>query len=128
MVGFLACPVCVFFFSSRRRHTRFKCDWSSDVCSSDLVAAWRASGITTPLFCKTSCGVAYAHAAPDYNGHWGVREICDIFPTAQQQRCAADHRQPAPADMDRVLAHLRYTTPYLIAYAHVWTNGLGEQR
>src|SRR5205085_7904820 len=24
------------FFSSRRRHTRFDCDWSSDVCSSDL--------------------------------------------------------------------------------------------
>src|SRR5256886_7357900 len=28
-----------FFFSSRRRHTRFDCDWSSDVCSSDLNAA-----------------------------------------------------------------------------------------
>src|SRR5882762_11180536 len=28
--------MCYFFFSSRRRHTRFKCDWSSDVCSSDL--------------------------------------------------------------------------------------------
>src|SRR2546430_16449199 len=28
-----------FFFSSRRRHTRFDCDWSSDVCSSDLEAA-----------------------------------------------------------------------------------------
>src|SRR5207249_9757013 len=27
-----------FFFSSRRRHTRSKRDWSSDVCSSDLVA------------------------------------------------------------------------------------------
>src|SRR2546430_4201381 len=27
-----------FFFSSRRRHTRFDCDWSSDVCSSDLYA------------------------------------------------------------------------------------------
>src|SRR2546430_2630886 len=25
----------IFFFSSRRRHTRFDCDWSSDVCSSD---------------------------------------------------------------------------------------------
>src|SRR5689334_23373350 len=24
-----------FFFSSRRRHTRWNCDWSSDVCSSD---------------------------------------------------------------------------------------------
>src|SRR5689334_4407364 len=28
--------MCVFFFSSRRRHTRWNCDWSSDVCSSDL--------------------------------------------------------------------------------------------
>src|SRR5256885_2967861 len=27
-----------FFFSSRRRHTRLQGDWSSDVCSSDLVA------------------------------------------------------------------------------------------
>src|SRR5438309_997711 len=26
----------LFFFSSRRRHTRWNCDWSSDVCSSDL--------------------------------------------------------------------------------------------
>src|SRR2546430_12181027 len=26
----------IFLFSSRRRHTRFDCDWSSDVCSSDL--------------------------------------------------------------------------------------------
>src|SRR2546430_11089182 len=31
-----ALPVLYFFFSSRRRHTRFDCDWSSDVCSSDL--------------------------------------------------------------------------------------------
>src|SRR5207237_3024125 len=30
------CVCSFFFFSSRRRHTRFKCDWSSDVCSSDL--------------------------------------------------------------------------------------------
>src|SRR2546421_3664683 len=29
----------VFFFSSRRRHTRSDRDWSSDVCSSDLVGA-----------------------------------------------------------------------------------------
>src|SRR3990167_10129314 len=28
-----------YFFSSRRRHTRFDCDWSSDVCSSDLARA-----------------------------------------------------------------------------------------
>src|SRR6266481_7919883 len=35
--------MCVFFFSSRRRHTRWNCDWSSDVCSSDLGAAHDAA-------------------------------------------------------------------------------------
>src|SRR5690606_39372111 len=35
----------VFFFSSRRRHTRFSRDWSSDVCSSDLVVL-QVLGIT----------------------------------------------------------------------------------
>src|SRR3712207_7819626 len=30
----------MFFFSSRRRHTRYWRDWSSDVCSSDLFAEW----------------------------------------------------------------------------------------
>src|SRR3989475_8533762 len=43
----------IFFFSSRRRHTRFDCDWSSDVCSSDLVAVTgtvsaRPAGMTNP--------------------------------------------------------------------------------
>src|SRR5690242_3956449 len=33
-IGFVI--VFFFFFSSRRRHTRLTCDWSSDVCSSDL--------------------------------------------------------------------------------------------
>src|SRR5437762_10707922 len=38
MLGFL------FFFSSRRRHTRYIGDWSSDVCSSDLLEALNAGG------------------------------------------------------------------------------------
>src|SRR2546430_4535792 len=37
---------CFFFFSSRRRHTRFDCDWSSDVCSSDLAEAAEALKLT----------------------------------------------------------------------------------
>src|SRR2546430_10916537 len=37
-----------FFFSSRRRHTRFDCDWSSDVCSSDL-GGTHLSGFRTAL-------------------------------------------------------------------------------
>src|SRR3712207_7633342 len=34
-----------FFFSSRRRHTRYWRDWSSDVCSSDLLAAADAAHV-----------------------------------------------------------------------------------
>src|SRR6266481_4370135 len=33
-----------FFFSSRRRHTRWNCDWSSDVCSSDLMVSLDEGG------------------------------------------------------------------------------------
>src|SRR5690606_39457892 len=44
--------ICFFFFSSRRRHTRFSRDWSSDVCSSDLpacaVLAGRAAALAGP--------------------------------------------------------------------------------
>src|SRR5437762_6855668 len=38
-----------FFFSSRRRHTRFIGDWSSDVCSSDLPRAWVLPTLTLAL-------------------------------------------------------------------------------
>ena len=47
-----------------------------------------------PLFRKTSCGVAFAHGIADYNGHYGIREICDICPAAQLARCASAHRRP----------------------------------
>src|ERR1039457_4857954 len=59
---------CVFFFSSRRRHTRLQGDWSSDVCSSDLfdpynlvnsamTAAFAQAGNQTPKYGEG--GVAY---------------------------------------------------------------------
>src|SRR5690606_24392232 len=35
----------IFFFSSRRRHTRFSRDWSSDVCSSDLISQGRLEAL-----------------------------------------------------------------------------------
>src|SRR5438477_8500394 len=40
---------CFFFFSSRRRHTRLTCDWSSDVCSSDLVASNQLVSVAAAL-------------------------------------------------------------------------------
>lgn len=51
-------------------------------------ASWGA------LFRKTSCGVAYAHGEADYNGHYGIRELCDICPVEQIARCQAAWVQP----------------------------------
>ncbi len=93
-----------------------------------VTAAWRKSGIPVPLFRKTSCGVSAAHQAADYNGHWGIRELCDICPAVQVNRCRDNHRTPSPVDLDLVLADLGYRTSYLIEDGHVWTHGLGEQR
>src|SRR5688572_32043386 len=45
-----------FFFSSRRRHTRFDCDWSSDVCSSDLLPAEGERHRQQPLARRTRLG------------------------------------------------------------------------
>src|SRR5207253_7507528 len=41
-----------FFFSSRRRHTRWPRDWSSDVCSSDLVVSAALAAIGKLGFCR----------------------------------------------------------------------------
>ncbi|WP_428515467.1 radical SAM protein [Roseovarius sp.] len=48
----------------------------------------------TPIFRKTSCGVAYAHGVHDYNGHFGIKHICDICPAEQVKICAAAHKVP----------------------------------
>src|SRR6267143_3810782 len=42
-----------FFFSSRRRHTRWNCDWSSDVCSSDLSDPRGVQGVDAIRFNAT---------------------------------------------------------------------------
>src|SRR2546430_14850355 len=47
-----------FFFSSRRRHTRFDCDWSSDVCSSDLDDCNYAEGKSQRSSSRTLRGTA----------------------------------------------------------------------
>src|SRR5438067_8106068 len=51
-----------FFFSSRRRHTRSKRDWSSDVCSSDLSAG--ALRFPAARFDAVRCGIAIYGLSP----------------------------------------------------------------
>lgn len=43
---------------------------------------------------KTSCAVAFAHSVPDWNGHYGIDQICDICPADQVAICANAHRVP----------------------------------
>lgn len=54
------------------------------------------------LFRKTSCAVSYLHGLPDYNGHYGIRELCDICPLSQFELCAGAHRVPTIEDIHQV--------------------------
>jgi DNA repair photolyase len=60
----------------------------------------------TPLFRKTSCAVAYAHGLPDYNGHYGIPELCDICPLSQLELCRRAHRVPSPDRLQEVASTL----------------------
>src|SRR6267378_6116276 len=54
--GRLAMRARLFFFSSRRRHTRSLRDWSSDVCSSDLFLAQQADESVERVFADFAAG------------------------------------------------------------------------
>src|SRR2546427_2290836 len=67
-----------FFFSSRRRHTRFDCDWSSDVCSSDLVDGLHVQGVAEdegdPLL-RAEIGQPVPREDA-FHGHHEVLSVC----------------------------------------------------
>src|SRR5256885_12459753 len=77
----------VFFFSSRRRHTRLQGDWSSDVCSSDL----RAAADAVPDFLQVldvpaqlGVGGGLRHGADDESpGLVRGQQLCELL--AQQR-------------------------------------------
>src|SRR2546430_9571969 len=76
---------CCFFFSSRRRHTRFDCDWSSDVCSSDLLAALhssRASHGPSLVGCTTLSTKELFGREPDRLGRRGQSVRLHLSPAA----------------------------------------------
>src|SRR5579862_5631660 len=65
---------CFFFFSSRRRHTRWNCDWSSDVCSSDLAVPRHVAQIdemeAPPQMSFNNSGVAGGVGDGSRDGVW----------------------------------------------------------
>ncbi|MBK6872763.1 MAG: radical SAM protein [Kineosporiaceae bacterium] len=85
---------------------------------------------TVPLFRKTSCAVSYAHAMPDYNGHVGIRELCDICPAAQLARCLTARRLPTVEEVGRVASRLPESDDLEVVDIddrRMLVNGLDEQ-
>src|SRR5260221_8709789 len=68
-----------FFFSSRRRHTRSLCDWSSDVCSSDLESQAGASGADLPEILN-NVAVARARQGKSAAAQADLRRAADLDP------------------------------------------------
>lgn len=81
----------------------------------------------SPLFRKTSCAVSYAHRRPDFNGHVGIAELCDICPATQLDRCAQAARRPA-LDIVSVMAAGLGGTLVEVSDRAVTVTGLDEQQ
>src|SRR2546429_8611700 len=68
--------ICLFFFSSRRRHTRCSRDWSSDVCSSDLYA--RVSTVKPDIFWVGLSTPKQEHFMAEYLPHLDTRVMVGV--------------------------------------------------
>ena len=73
-----------------------------------------AFGQYTPLFRKTSCAVSYAHGLPDYNGHVGIAEICDICPAGQVDLCRTAHRIPTAGQLHEAAARVGHANGMVV--------------
>src|SRR2546427_3037439 len=116
----------MFFFSSRRRHTRFDCDWSSDVCSSDLNPAdWDLAmhGMQYVKNCilfgrfhslaiaNQPIGLAIAHTSPHRMAPVQKRgAFSRQQPFAQRLLRYPNHPARTPASFNKE-NHERYTQP-----------------
>src|SRR6266581_4725448 len=66
---------CVFFFSSRRRHTRWTGDWSSDVCSSDLDRVFLVDDAGQPVSGSTTTAIVAAGILDRHPGETVVHNL-----------------------------------------------------
>src|SRR2546427_11184279 len=108
LVGLVA--VC-FFFSSRRRHTRFDCDWSSDVCSSDLVGGSQHLGTVggEDLGVQVLAGAQHRQAGDAEIGRASCRERGEISVVAGSLKKKKRKRHRKSSRSNRNTRRLRTT-------------------
>jgi DNA repair photolyase len=68
-------------------------------CEELIISEFRGA----PLFRKSSCAASFAHGQADYNGHYGVADICDICPASQKAICRKQHIDPTDAKIRTLL-------------------------
>src|SRR5699024_12411993 len=75
------------FFSSRRRHTRSKRDWSSDVCSSDLWVPGVSLPLSPPTNHRNNCSDAWVLCQILHSGRVTHNKVCAYCCSAVEQVC-----------------------------------------
>jgi len=91
-----------------------------------IIDAFKHAGRLGILFRKTSCGVAFVHSLPDYNGHFGIREICDICPMEQVERCRRVWNKPSQDRVAELISKLDVEAVSDIDDRAIHTDGLDE--
>src|SRR2546430_16538157 len=86
-----------FFFSSRRRHTRFDCDWSSDVCSSDL------SSVSNSSTKKRDFSTPPASPDSEKTGNAPLMKVSWLFSTAPSGQMMSWSKPSAAAERHAIL-------------------------
>lgn len=93
-----------------------------------LLRLYQSHASGTPIFRKTSCGVAYAHQQPDYNGHFGITELCGTCPSAQYSTCEAVWKKPDETLLNSLCQQLGVVGEPVITDRAIIVRGLDEQR
>ncbi|MFP9435478.1 hypothetical protein [Pectobacterium brasiliense] len=92
-----------------------------------ILSLFTSDNHSVPIFRKTSCGVAYVHQQADYNGHYGIKEICDICPKDQLSRCQEKWHTPETEAIIKLCKQLGATSTPVITEKAIIVKGLDEQ-
>src|SRR5258706_15077386 len=96
----------IFFFSSRRRHTRLVSDWSSDVCSSDLPI----------LSAQIEIGTAPIHRIIEQEGPFF--DVMQFFPTLTRELLDENRGWLQPRFLDAVDRLMLCIQSYIVQTPH----------
>src|SRR5690606_29392820 len=120
-----------FFFSSRRRHTRFSRDWSSDVCSSDLILV---STVVSHWVIKSKVGLSLlptirvSFMAPLFSSNTGkpVAGAMASFPNCPQE--ARSFKKSTPESSKKSSCETTQPEPIVEKIPHLFWNLLFPTR